>query len=501
MWPVLLEARRRGAKLVVVDPIRTRTAEQADWHIAPRPASDAALAMAMMHVIIREGLVDSEYVATYAEGFDQLAERVLEFSPQRVSSITGLDVDVIEDFARAYATTTPSMIRPLIGPEHHSNGAMIFRTLACLPVLTGAWRHRGGGLSRSVGALQYSVLNNEGLLRSDLAASDARTLNMRDLGEILCDPSLDPPVMSLCVWNTNPVVTIPNQNRIRQGLLRKDLFVVVHELFMTETAKYADFIFPATSQLEQLDLMPAWGHHYLALNRPAIKPRGEAVSNTEFFRRLARALGRTEPWLFESDEALVRTALSSQHPWLEGITFESLWEAGFKRLHHDRDWRPFANGFPTANGRAKLYAQALADRGLDPLPSAGILRLPKEGELQLISGKSLHHLNGSYSQSELHCKRAGSLYIELHPKDADSRGIQDGERVIVANERGELLAIAVVTDRVRPGVVWIPFGGWGDAADRAQSVNVLTPEEPTDWGGGSGFYDAFVSVRSAGALQ
>jgi anaerobic selenocysteine-containing dehydrogenase len=497
MWPIIAEARRRGAELVVVDPIRTRTAEQADWHIALRPASDAALAIGMMHILFRDDLIDHDYVDRFANGLESLAERALEYPPDRVAELTGLSAGEIERFTREYAGGAPSMIRPLIGPEHHRNGAMIFRTLACLPVLTGAWKYRGGGLARSTGALQYSVLNNSALLMPGKHAQGARTLNMRDLGEILCSRQLDPPVLGLCLWNTNPVLTIPNQNRIVEGLQREDLFTIVHDLFVTETARFADYIFPATSQIEHLDILPAWGHHYLSLNRPAIAPRGESVSNTEFFRRLARALGRNEPWLQESDEELVRTAMDSQHPWLEGITFERLWEEGFARLNHPRDWRPYADGFPTADRKARLWSDSLAERGLDPLPAPGEIRKPRPGELQLISGKTLYFMNGSYANMEKHCRREGTLFIEINAEDASERGLQQDDPVEVANDAGKVVARCQISDRVRPGVAWMPFGGWGDAAGNPVSVNVLTPEEPTDWGGGSGFYDAFVRVARA----
>jgi anaerobic selenocysteine-containing dehydrogenase len=500
LWPVIVEARSRGAKVVVVDPIRTRTAEQADWHLPIKPASDAMLALGMMHILIRDRLVDRDYVDRYASGFEPLAEHVRQFPPERVAAATGLSVDEIERFAHEYATTTPSLLRPLIGVEHHRNGGMIFRTIACLPVLTGAWRHRGGGLARSTGALQYSVLNNTGVVMSNKVHSSARTLNMRDLGNHLLSRDLSPPVRSLCVYNCNPVVSVPNQTRIIEGLKRPDLFTVVHDLFITETARFADLILPATSQIESLDLLPAWGHHYLSLNQPAIAPRGESVSNTEFMRRLAKALGRTEPWLYDSDETLIRTALDSRHPWLAGITYERLLVEGSIRLNHDRDWRPFANGgFPTPSGKAHLWSDELQKKGLDPLPIPGETRQAREGELQLITGKTLHFLNSSYAHIERHRRREGTLTIELHADDAATRGLTDGAIVNVSNEKGTVVAECRISERVRPGIAWMPFGGFIDAAGNSVSVNVLTPEEPTDWGGGSGFYDTFVYVSPTGA--
>ncbi len=495
LWPVILEARSRGAKIVVVDPIKTRTAEQADWHLAVRPGSDATLALAMMHVIIRDDLVDHDYVSRYALGYEQLVERVKDYAPAHVASIIGLSADEIERFAREYATTTPSLLRPLIGLEHHRNGAMAFRTMACLPVLIGAWRHRGGGLARSTGALQYSTLNNRGILMPERDKAGGRTLNMRDLGNDLCSRELNPQIRSLCIYNCNPVVTVPNQQRIIEGLMRDDLFTVVHDLVATETTRYADYVLPATSQIECLDLVPAWGHHYLSMNRPAIPPVGESVSNTEFFRRLAAALGRTEPWLFDSDETLIRTALNSGHPWLEGITYERLCEDGYARLNHDRDWRPFAKGgFPTRSGKAELWSESLREQGIDPLPASGDFPQAAGSELQLITGKTLHFLNSSYSHIDLHRNREGVLFIEVHADDASSRDLLHGDIVRVSNRQGAVVAECRVSDRVRPGLAWMPFGGFGDAEGNARSVNTLTPEEPTDWGGGSGFYDTFVEV-------
>ena len=495
-WPYVREAQRRGARVVVVDPVRTRTAEAADWHLPIAPAGDAALALAMMHVMVRDGLVDRDYVDRYAVGFDALVERVRAYSPAAMSATVGLPAEDIERFAREYATTQPSLIRPLIGIEHHRNGAMQFRTVACLPVLSGAWRHRGGGLARSTHAISLGVLDVDGVERPDLAKPGVRTLNMRDLGKDLCDATLAPPIRALVVYGANPVVSMPNQGRVRDGLRRDDLFTVVHDLFVTDTALYADYVLPATSQIEHVDLCPAWGHLYLALNRPAIPPRGEAVSNTELFRRLAAALGRTEPWLFESDESMLRGALASGHPWLEGISYERLWTEGYARLAKPEDWRPFAEGhFPTPSGKAELFSSALEARGLDPLPSPGDIATGQG--LQLISGKTLHFLNSGYGHMERHRRRAGDLYIELHPVDAGRRRLNDGDPVRVSGHGGNVRAICRVSDRLRPGVAWMPFGGLHDAAGARQSVNLLTAEEPTDWGGGSGLYDAFVEVAAA----
>jgi anaerobic selenocysteine-containing dehydrogenase len=370
---------------------------------------------------------------------------------------------------------------------------MQFRTIACLPVLTGAWRHRGGGLARSTHKLQFATLAMDRVTKPEVEKPGVRVLNMRDVGKDLCDRDLDPPIRSLIVYGANPAVSMPNQARIREGLQRDDLFTIVHDLFVTETARYADYVLPATSQIEHLDLSPAWGHLYLALNRPAIAPRGESVSNTELFRRLAAALGRTEPYLFESDESMLRAALASGHPWLDGITYERLWQDGFARLNRPEDWRPFANGnFPTRSGKAELFSEPLRDAGHDPLPAPGEIQTGHG--LQLITGKQLHFLNSGYSNMDRHARRAGELFIEIHADDAKTRGVASGDAVVVRNELGEVRAVCRLSERVRPGVVWMPFGGFTDAAGSRQSVNVLTAEVPTDWGGGSGLYDAFVEV-------
>ena len=500
LWPLIREAQARGAKIVVVDPIRTRTAEAADWHVQLKPGSDAALSLAMMHVMIRDGLVDHDYVSQHAVGYEALAERVRQYSPEQVSQTVGLPVEEIERFAREYATTQPSLLRPLIGLEHHRNGAMLFRTIACLPVLSGAWKHRGGGLARSTHALHFAVLDMDRVMMPEVYKPGVRVLNMRDLGDDLCSRDLQPPIRALMVYGSNPMVSMPNQGRIREGLMREDLFTVVHDLFVTDTALYADYVLPATSQIEHLDLSPAWGHLYLALNRPAIAPCGESISNTELFRRLAAALGRTEPWLYESDETMLRGALASGHPWLEGITYDRLWDEGYARLKCPDDWRPFANGgFATRSGKAELYSESLQENGEDPLPCAGEIR---DGNgLQLISGKTVHYLNSGYSNMERHRRRSGVLSIEIHPDDALPRGVVDGDTVRVWNERGEVRAVCSVADHVRPGVAWMPFGGFSDASGARRSVNVLTPVEPTDWGGGSGFYDAFVEVTPVPALS
>jgi anaerobic selenocysteine-containing dehydrogenase len=305
LWPFIEEARANGAQVVVIDPIRTMTADSADWFIQPLPGTDVAFMLAVMHVLIRDDLIDHEYVQRYATGYDELKARVAVWDPTRAGRVCGLAPDEIEAFARAYGTTTPAFIRTLIGAEHHEHGAMFFRTLGCLPVLTGAWRERGGGLSRSVGVWSEATIDDTVFS----VMSDTRQVSMNHLGRALNDDELG--IHALFVWNGNPVVSVPNAAEIRRGLQREDLFTVVSEQFLTDTALYADVVFPATTEIEQMDMIPSWGHLYLGWNEPAIAPRGESVPNTELWRRLARAMGLNDPEFDLEDEALIRSALPS----------------------------------------------------------------------------------------------------------------------------------------------------------------------------------------------
>jgi anaerobic selenocysteine-containing dehydrogenase len=498
LWPFVRRAREAGARLVVIDPLRTRTAAEADWHVRPLPGADAALALGMMHVIVAEGLHDADYLARYTVGFEPLRERLREYSPERAAALCGVEAGEIVRLARAYALTRPAVIRTLVGPEKHPGGGMLLRTLACLPALVGAWRDRGGGLLTWTLELHLRALDTDAVERPGLAAGRTRTINMVQLGRALTDPALRPPVRALFVYNSNPAVTTPNQPLVRRGLAREDLFTVVHDLFVTDTARFADFVLPAASFVEAWDLVTSWGHQYLALNRPAIAPRGEAVSNSELFRRLARAMGFDEPWVRESDEELIRAALGRDHPWLQGVTFERLLAEGWAPLGLPADWRPFAaGGFPTPSGKCELYAERLAARGLDPLP--GYEPPAGDGEpLVLISSKAaLHFLNSSYAHLPRHRGAEGEPVLDLHPADAAPRGIADGDRVRVFNRQGAVTLRVRVGDRVRPGVVAMPHG-WGPAhTPTGATANALTGDGLADLGGGGDFYSTRVEVSRA----
>lgn len=485
LWPFVEEARAGGATVVVVDPLRTVTAESADWFIQPLPGTDVALMLGIMHVLVRDDLVDHDYVGRHARGFAELAERVGVWDPARAGGVCGVDPAEIERFAHAYATTQPSFIRTLIGAEHHEQGAMLFRTLGCLPVLTGAWRHRGGGLSRSVGVWTEEWIDDD---LFDIAC-ETRQVNMNELGRALTDPAMG--VHALFVWNGNPAVTVPNAGAIRRGLARDDLFTVVSEQFITDTAAYADVVFPATTQLEQLDLVTSWGHLYFGWNEPAIEPLGEAVPNTELWRRLARAMGMTDPE-FQMDDASLLAMVASR------IDLDLLAKQGFMRVDQPEMLLPYADGgFGTPDGRAALYSDDLAAAGFDPLPT---YLPPREGvgsplqarfPLSLMTPKShFRFLNSTYSAH--HGDRERAPAVEIDPADAAARGIAEGDTVRVWNDRGELRLPARFSDRVRPGVVAIPWGWWGSEAN----VNVLTSDAPTDWGGGVAFFGTLVEVGS-----
>ncbi len=497
LWPFIQKARQAGGQVVVIDPLKTRTAAVADWHLRPLPGTDAALALGMMHVIVEEERYDDDYVAQYTHGFERLCERLVDYAPDRVAQLTGLEAEDIIRLARLYTTTRPAVIRPLVGMEHHAQGAMMFRTIACLPALIGAWRERGGGLLDYTALLHYRAFNISAAEMRHLQDRSIRKVNMVQLGQALTDPAMDPPIRALVVYNSNPAAIAPNQNRVLQGLRRTDLFTVVHEQFMTDTARYADYVLPATTQVEHLDLLWSWGHTYITLNRPAISSQGEAVPNTEFFRRLASRMGFDEPELHESDEAIVRSVLSRDHPYAEGITFERLWRDGWAPLNLPSDWRPFAEGgFPTPSGKCEFEAAHLAERGMEPLPAYIPVERADRYPLALITAKSsLHFLNTSYANMPRQLRAAREPRLDLHPDDAAVRQICDGDWVRIFNDRGEVRLRASVGDRVRPEVAAMPFGWWPAHSPGKVSANALTCDGLSDLGGGGDWHDTRVEVE------
>lgn len=502
LWKFIREAREAGAKLVVIDPVRTRTAAAADWHLQPWPGSDAALALGLINAIVAAGYHDQDYLDRYCTGFEQLLERAREYPPARVEQLTGIPAGDLERLAREYATVRPAVIRTMVGPEKHAQGADLLRAIACLPAVVGAWREPGGGLLHWTKSLVLDGLDLDALARPDLRPGPVRTINMTRLGRALTDPLLDPPVRALFVYNSNPLLTMPNAALIERGLRRDDLFTVVHDLFVTETARYADLLLPAASFIECEDLTRPFGMPYLTLNRPAIAPPGEAVSNTELFRRLASAMGLPADLFQVSDEALIRIGLSRGSKLVEGITYERLLERGSIRFNLPEPYVPFAEGgFPTASGRCELYSEGLAAAGLDPLPSYRPVPRPAGFPLLLVSAKyALHHLNSSYSHLPRHAAAEGAPRLDIHPRDAAARGIADGSPVRMWNRAGEVLMLARIGEQVPAGVVAAPYSHPGPGLGALDGrINRLTSDAPADRGGGPAIYDTWVEVMPEAA--
>jgi anaerobic selenocysteine-containing dehydrogenase len=496
-------ARDRGARIVCIDPYRTRTARQADEHLMVRPGSDGALALAVMHVLIREGLVDRDYIARATLGYDRLAEHVVQYSPAAVAPVVGLPVETIERFARAYGATTKAFIRVGIGLSRHDNGAQTCRAIACLPALTGAYADpHGGALLSSTDAFGFNLAVLE---RPDLLPRPApRMINMIHLGRALTDERLRPLVRSLYVYSSNPAAICPKQALVLRGLAREDLFTVVHEQVMTDTARYADLVLPATTSMEHMDLYKSFGHLYVQLAEPVIPPLGEARSNWEVFRVLARAMGVARHHYAKSEEQVIRELLASGDASIQGITLERLREERSIRLNLPRPYMPFARGAPTPSGKVEFDSAGMAALGQPPLPTWVPLRegpdhadLARRYPLQCIVPPNRFFLNSSFSQSALLRSRQKTPSVLLAPDDAARRGIAAGDQVRVYNDRGSALFTAEVTDDTRPGVAVIEGIWWHRFQDGGRGVNVLTDDRVADLGGGPAFHSNLVEVERA----
>lgn len=528
LWPMIEQARREGARLIVIDPYRTRTAALADWHIPILPGSDAALALGMMHVILRDGLEDSSFIAERTHGFAQLAERVREYTPERVAHWTGMTAPEVEQLAREYATTQPAVVRLNYGVQRAEYGGTAVRAVAMLPALTGAWRHRGGGavLSTSGGF----VWNKAAIERPELALASplkrlGRVVNMSALGKALTtlgeNPADGPRVHALFVYNSNPAAVAPNANAVRRGLLRPDLFTVVHEQFFTDTTDYADYLLPATTFLEHTDLQGAYGHYFVQLSRQAIAPLGEARSNVWLFGQLAQRMGFTEDCFRDTAEEMIPQALGigadghSTNPAMEHITLEDLDKKGHSALGFCCDaethpFLPYAEGrLDTPTGKIEFHSETLAAKGIDPLPRFTPATESRWGSaaakfpLEFLGRKADNYMNSTFANLDGHRKMEArtSQQLELHPADAAMRGIKTGDRVRVWNDRGELHLTALVPSRVEAASV--PRGvvagrlDWAKLHPQGVNQNVLTSENLTDLGGGATFYSVLVEVERA----
>ena len=543
LWPFIEEARHNGAKLVVIDPYRTRTARCADWHLPINPGSDVALALGMMHVIIHEGLYDADYVARYTFGFEQLRARVQEYDPERVARWTGMAAADIRTLAREYAGTRPAAIRLNYGVQRSDNGGMAVRAVCMLPCLTGSWKEAGGGLQLTTSGAY--ALDRDALQGADLQPRPRRAVNMVELGKALRELS-QPPIKALFVYNSNPAAVAPDHNAVVAGLLRPGLFTVVHEQFFTDTTDYADIILPATTFFEHKDLQTAYGHYYLQMSNPAIAPRGECRSNLELFRELALRFGFDDACFRQSVDEMIDLALSSGHPHLAGIDRVRLEREGHVRLNlpvsstgvipsedaprseraggacpepsrgareqgasESRDllfgvvphspYLPFARGFATASGRALFYNAELAAQGLDPVASftppaeSRHTEAARSYPLELLARKCDNFLNSTFSNLPSLQKMEIPGRLEISQRDAEARGIGEGDRVRVFNSRGEIFLTASLDGATLPGVVaarlhWAKLSG-------GRNINVLTSARLSDMGGGPTFYSVLVEVE------
>jgi anaerobic selenocysteine-containing dehydrogenase len=499
LWPFIRKAKANGATTICIDPLRTRTAAVCDEHIALRPGTDAALALAIMHVLFRDGLEDRGYLAEMTLGWEGLRERVLrDYAPERAAAICRIPVETIEHLAHRYGTTRPSFIRLNYGLQRHAGGGSAVRAISILPAVTGTWDDAGGGAQLSTSGT-FSGLDTTTLQRKDLIRPGTRTINMSRLGEALTRID-DPPVKAMICYNSNPGAIAPDRENVLAGLRREDLFTVVLEHFQTDTADYADVLLPATTQLEHEELHKAYGHTYLMFNTRAIEPLGEALPNSEIFRRLAAAMGLDFPELQESDETMMRQALRGMH-----CTLEELREQSSIRLDIGKPHLPFRRGtrLPTPSGRIEIDSALAAEHGLDRLPE---YVPPYESEerdpelvrrypLALISPPAHSFLNSSFVNVTSLRRAAGKPTLEIHAQDAQPRGIVAGAKVSIYNDRGTFTAEAVITDRVRPGVVSAPSVWWAKLTDDRNNANHTTSQAVTDIGGGATFYDNQVDVR------
>ncbi len=484
----------------MIDPYQSATARKADWHIRPLPGTDTALALGLMREIISSGLTDDDYIRRYTTGIEELKQHVSSCTLDWTSAITGLDGEDIARLAREYSAAENSTIRVLIGLEHHVNGANAFRSVAILPSLTGAWRKRGGGLLHMTYEAFGEALNWEALdFYNSISKKDIRTINMIQLGRTLNDATLSPPVKSLFVFNCNPAVITPDQNAVIRGLEREDLFTVVLEHFITDTARYADIVLPATTQLEHWDLMDSWGQLYLNLNEPAMEPLGESKSNSEIFRMIAHSLGFEEDYLFTPDIDLIHATLDSDHPYLEGTSFDSLRETGWARLKLPEEWIPHEKGrFKTPSGKCEFYSAKAVEDGLDPMPRY----IPPTHEnddlypLHLMTlKKSRSFLNTSHANVDRLLQVEGRPKLDIHIMDARKRGINHGDEVRIFNEKGEMYLVADVNDTVSEGVVCAPQGYWSSLVKGGSTANALTNDGLTDIGGGGALQNAWVNIE------
>src|SRR5215212_6014396 len=500
--PLIEEAKRNGATIVLIDPRASETARFADWHLRPYPGTDGALALGLVNLLFAEGLADTEFLARRTLGWEALRDRAASFTPERVTEITRLPAEQIRELARLYAERRPGLVATGPGLQRHTNGGQAMRCLLALPAVTGQYGVSGAGFLYNNRYLAWDpeLLGHD----AELRRRTPRTISINQIGEALL--SADPPVRSLLVVNGNPAAVAQSQDKVTRGLLRDDLFTVVHEIFPTDTVRYADVVLPATMQLEQLDLHLSYWSLHLRLNLPAVPPPGEARSNLDLYQALAHRMGYSEPCLFMSPEEIVRELLRTPSPLLEGVTWERLLAEPSVRLSvPTRPWVPFADGhFPTQSGKLELYSETLARQGLDPLPGWEPERESPEASpelfgrypLKLLTPKEQHFLGSSFANLPSFRRLAGEPLVEIHPADAEARGIADGALVEVANDRGSCRLRARITESVRPGVAVSEVVHWQQRSPGGRNVNWTTPDYLTDLGANSSYHTNLVEVRA-----
>lgn len=502
LWSLMTDARKQnGARIVTIDPFRSETAEKSEWHVQPRPGTDAALALGLMHVIFARRLEDTDYLARHSVGAEALRDMVLaDFPVARVADITGVSPESIESLAESIATTQPCHIRVNYGLQRHYGGGMAVRTIACLPAVTGSWRHPGGGTLLSTSGTYDFDLN--ALTRPELSPPGTRTINMNSLAEALAGEVDGPPVSALYVYNCNPAAVAPNQSKVIEGLKREDLFTVVHELFPTDTVAYADIVLPATSQLEHEDLHGSYGHLEVMHNNRAIEPLHDSRSNADVFRALAERM-RFEPELFPDDATLIREALIGG-PHVRGITPEKLRTEHAVRMYLPPVFMPYSEGgFRTPSGKCELYSERMKADGLPPLPAyTPAAENPHEKPelatrfpIALLSPPKGPFLNSTFAGSPYHRNRAGSPSVDISAADAAREGIADGDWAVVENDRGKFFAQAIVSDRVLPGVACARGIHWSKHSPGGTGINATTSSGLSDMGGGALFFDNAVRIR------
>ncbi|TLS38445.1 molybdopterin-dependent oxidoreductase [Pseudalkalibacillus caeni] len=479
--------KENGAKIVVIDVHKNQTGRLADWFIPIKPGTDAALALAIMNILFQENLIDQEFLNQYTVGYKDLRKHVEQYDPVSVAAITGVPAEDIYQLARMYGTTSPSFIRIGNGIQHHDNGGMCIRTISCLPALTGQWQVRGGGAIK--GNSGYLSFNKAALQRPDLLKGTPRSVNMNLLGRALLGE--EPPINSLYVYNSNPAIVAPDSNKVREGLAREDLFTVVHDLFLTETAAYADIVLPATSSFENKDFYTSYWHHYVQIQVPVIENYYESKSNTEVFRLLATGLGFDDAAFQDTEEEMINQALDFQsNVCLTDITYESLKDNQYMKANR----RTVLDHLTTPSGKIELYSEQMKKDGYPPLPTYIPCKDDEEFPFLFVPGPNHNFLNSTFSHQEKHQKLEKDFRLYMNEEDALEKGIKDGDKVRIWNNLGDCELTVSVGEKVLPGVL-VTQGLWADdTSDKKWLINTLTPDRIADMGGGATFFSGKIDV-------